>query len=69
MHTTPSDPASGVPDAVLAGSLVTAPAWGTWLMEINQLLTTASLVVGLALGCVRLWLFWRERRKTARPSE
>lgn len=66
MQTSPNDPSGSLPDAVLAGGLVTAPAWGTWLGQVNQLLTTASLAVGLALGCARLWQFWRERRERSR---
>jgi hypothetical protein len=62
MHIHPSDSTNVVPDTVLAGGLITAPAWGIWLTEINQLLTTASLGVGLAIGCARLWSLWRERR-------
>lgn len=62
MHPTPSVPTSIIPDTVLAGGLITAPAWGIWLMDVNQLLTTASLAVGLVLGCARLWQFVRSRR-------
>ena len=58
-----SDPSQNFPDAMLAGSLVTAPAWSPLLTQVNQLLTTATLVVGLMLGCARLWLFIRKRRK------
>ncbi|NJM33980.1 MAG: hypothetical protein HC850_03895 [Rhodomicrobium sp.] len=49
-------------DALLAGSLVSSPAWAPWLTDFNQLLTTATLVLGLILGLVRLWNFWRDRR-------
>jgi hypothetical protein len=54
-------------DALLAGSLISAPAWASWLAQLNALLTTATLFVGLVLGLVRLWLFWREHRRTKRP--
>lgn len=54
---------SNAHDSVLATSLIAAPAWAPWLNEINQLLTTASLGVGLALGAGRLFLFIRERRR------
>ncbi|WP_088348514.1 MULTISPECIES: hypothetical protein [Rhodomicrobium] len=53
-------------DAALAGGLVSAPAWSPWLTELNQVLTTATLVVGLAFGLIRLWAFWRERRNAAK---
>jgi hypothetical protein len=32
------------------------------LSELNALLTTASLLVGLLIGAVRLWQLWRGRR-------
>jgi hypothetical protein len=50
-------------DGALATALVSAPAWAPWLNDLNQLLTTASLGVGLALGAGRLWMFLRDRRK------
>lgn len=53
-------------DAALAGGLVTAPAWAGWIGQLNQLLTTISLVVGLAFGLMRLWSLWRDLRKTKR---
>lgn len=49
------------PDAILAAGLVSSPAWGPWLTQLNQLLTTATLIVGLTLGVARLWVFWRNR--------
>ena len=61
-----NDPSHGLPDTIIAGSLVAAPAWGPLLAQVNQLLTTATLVVGLILGCGRLWLFLRDRRRRAR---
>ena len=63
----PNQPSHNLSDAVLAGGLVSAPAWASWLAELNQLLTTATLFIGLVLGLVRLWLFWREHRRTKRP--
>lgn len=44
-----------IEDSVLASSLITAPAWGPWLSELNDILTTLSLLVGLAIGLHRLW--------------
>jgi hypothetical protein len=49
-------------DTVIAGGLVSSPAWASWLNDCNQLLTTATLILGLVLGLVRLWAFWRDRR-------
>ncbi len=49
-----------MPDGLIASGLVTAPAWATWLNEINQVLTTASLGIGLLLGAARLWLLLRQ---------
>ena len=51
-----------VSDGVLATGLVTAPAWASLLGDLNQMLTTATLVVGLALGLGRLWQFSRNRK-------
>jgi hypothetical protein len=48
-------------DTVIAAGLVTSPAWAPSLGDLNQLLTTASLIVGLALGIGRLILFLRRR--------
>lgn len=58
-----------IPDTILAGGLMTAPAWGAWLAQLNQLLTTATLLVGLVLGCGRLWSFWRAHRRSAARDE
>ncbi len=61
-----TDPSHNVPDTVIAGSLVAAPAWGPLLAQVNQFLTTATLIVGLIRGCGRLWLFLRDRRRRPR---
>jgi hypothetical protein len=58
----PHDPSQGVSDAILAGGLVAAPAWAAPLSEFNALLTTASLILGLLIGAIRLWRLFRERR-------
>jgi hypothetical protein len=55
---------SSLPDTVLASSLVASPAWASWLGEVNQLLTTATLIIGVVLGSARLWNFIAERRKS-----
>ncbi len=48
-----------IEDGVLASSLITAPAWGPWLSEVNNVLTTMSLLIGLAIGCHRLWRIYK----------
>lgn len=42
-------------DGVIASSLITAPAWSLLISEINDILTTLSLLIGLAIGLHRLW--------------
>lgn len=49
-------------DSVVIAGTVSSPAWASWLGDVNQVLTTLTLVVGLALGVVRLVAFLRERR-------
>jgi hypothetical protein len=56
------DPSQGVSDAILAGGLIAAPAWAVPLSELNVLLTTLSLFVGLLIGAIRLWRLWRTGR-------
>jgi hypothetical protein len=56
------DPSQGVSDAILAGGLVTAPAWAGALSNVNALLTMMSLLVGLLIGVIRLWHLCREKR-------
>jgi hypothetical protein len=53
--------AKTVTDGVLATGMVTAPAWAPWLGDLNQVLATATLFVGLMLGIGRLVQFLRER--------
>lgn len=55
--------AKAITDGALAAGLVTAPAWAPWLGDLNQVLTTATLFVGLMLGIGRLVQFLREKRK------
>lgn len=51
-----------VGDFTLAGGLATSPAWAPWLDSVNELLTTCTLLIGVALGLIRLVAFWRHRR-------
>jgi hypothetical protein len=55
-----SNASQNLSDAILTGSLVTAPTWAAWLAQINQLLTTLSLVLGLIVGTARLWRWWND---------
>ncbi len=55
-------PSHDVSDAILAGSLVASPAWTVPLSQVNALLTTISLIVGLLIGAIRLWQLWRDKR-------
>lgn len=48
-------PTGTVQDSVIASSLITAPAWGSWLNELNGILTTLSLLIGMLIGLHRLW--------------
>lgn len=57
------DSPSTLSDAILAGGLVSAPAWAASLGEVNAFLTTLSLVVGLLIGVLRLWRICRELRR------
>lgn len=43
-------------DSIIASSLISAPAWGAWLNELNGILTTLSLLIGLMIGMHRLWV-------------
>jgi len=56
-------------DSLLAGGLISAPAWAPWLAQLNELLTTVSLVLGLALASARLWSFLSERRRRRRSEQ
>lgn len=58
-----SESTHDISDALLAGGLVAAPAWASWLSEVNQILTTLSLIVGLAFAFLRLWYFLRDRNR------
>lgn len=50
----------GDQDVVIAGGLITSPAWASWLAEFNTVLTTLTLILGLVLGATRLWGFYRK---------
>lgn len=42
-------------DTALATGLVTSPWWADILGNINSLLTSATLMLGLVLGLLRVW--------------
>ena len=48
------EPNTNISDTFIATGLIAAPAWGPWLSELNGILTTASLLVGLAIGIHRI---------------
>ncbi|HKJ60564.1 MAG TPA: hypothetical protein VKA94_01020 [Hyphomicrobiales bacterium] len=58
-HNTPSHDAS---NTLLACCLVLSPAWASRLSDINELLTTVSLMIGIGFALVRIWLFLSKRR-------
>ncbi len=48
-----------VQDSLLAGSLITAPAWVPLLNTFNEFVTTVTLMIGLVIGLTRLWILIR----------
>ncbi len=54
----PHQPTGTIQDSLIASSLISAPAWGAWLNELNGVLTTLSLLVGLIIGLHRLWVVY-----------
>lgn len=58
VHQTSANPFNiqrAVEDGVIASSLIAVPAWSAWISEFNHILTTLSLLIGLAIGLHRLW--------------
>ncbi|KAA5606840.1 hypothetical protein F1188_02665 [Roseospira marina] len=50
-------------DTLTGATVASAPGWAPPLAVVNQWLTFASLLVGLAFLCWRWWRAWlRERR-------
>jgi hypothetical protein len=58
--------ATGAGDVTLAGGLLSSPVWASWLAEINEMLTAITLVIGILIGLVRLWVAWKEERRKTR---
>lgn len=48
-------------DSVVIAGTVTSPAWASLLGDVNQVLTTLTLAVGLVLGVIRIVAFLRGR--------
>lgn len=63
--------ASGAGDVTLAGGLLSSPVWASWLAEFNQALTTITLMIGILIGLVRLWMVLRAgyRKTTIKNDE
>ena len=55
------------PAYVIAGGLMAAPAWVPPLSSVNEMLTTLTLVLGVALGVARLWLLVMRRLDKREP--
>lgn len=49
-------------DAAIAGGLISSPAWSPCLAAINDMLLTLSLLLGLVIALVRLWLIFKDRQ-------
>ena len=49
-------------DAIIAGGLITSPAWAVWLADVNLVLTTITLLLGALLGVTRLWRTYGPRK-------
>lgn len=64
----PSHPIQNIGDITLAGTMVSTPAWVPWLESINAGLTTATLLIGMALALARLWSWWCEWREDRRKK-
>lgn len=62
----PHQPTGTIQDSVIASSLISAPAWGPWLNELNGVLTTLSLLVGLVIGLHRLWVAYSGPRNKSK---
>lgn len=63
-----SQPTGTVQDSVIASSLITAPAWGSWLNELNGILTTLSLLIGMLIGLHRLWRIFISSNKKQKKT-
>jgi hypothetical protein len=55
-------------DATLTGALLSSPAWAPALADINLLLTTATLIIGLVLGMLRLLGMYRDAKRKRREG-
>ena len=46
-------------DGLVAGGLISAPAWAPQVSELNEILTLVTLLIGVALGVARLWRMFK----------
>jgi hypothetical protein len=58
-----------VGDAALAGSLGSSFVWVPLLQEINVLLTSVTLLIGLVLGVVRVIAVYRQWRRASGEAQ
>ena len=61
LNSTP--PSKNIEDGLLASGLITAPAWGPWLSQLNIILTTVSLAIGVTIGLYRLWRIFQNTQQ------
>jgi len=54
-------------DTFLAAALIASPAWASWLGNLNELLTSITLLCGAVLGVCRLGLFVKRLRDEQEP--
>lgn len=52
-----------VTDGAIITAAVTSPGWAAWLGDVNAVLTTLTLIVGLVFGVVRLFAFVQDRNR------
>lgn len=51
-----------IADAAIAGGLLSSPAWSPSLAAINDMLLSLSLLLGVVIALVRLWLIFKDRQ-------
>lgn len=62
------EPVDTFQDGFFAGSLIASPAWVPLLSHLNMLLTTLTLILGIALAAARIWQIVKaDRSKRSNP--
>lgn len=61
-------PSGTIQDSIIASSLISAPAWSSWLNYLNGWLTTLSLIIGLLIGVHRLWIIIKTSKSKSEKS-